>query len=383
MSRSFRKRGVDYPLSERMLALPGRYFHDQAIYEEELDKIFYQRWLFACRAEEIAGPGDFVVREIGHESIILVRDHEDVIRAWFNVCRHRGTRICTDASGCFTSKHIQCPYHAWTYNLQGELVSAPQFSRAERGSDRNFALFPAATHVWEGFVFINLSRDPVPFAEQMGQLNSRFADWDLPALRCAHRIRYDLKCNWKLIFQNYQECYHCPGVHPLLSTLTPFDSAAHDCMEGAVIGGYMDLTRQRGSMTMDGKAAGPPLGRVSGDDLQRVYYYTVYPNLLLTPHPDFVLYHHIIPHGPGRITNICHWLFHPDVINDVEAADRIQSAVAFWDLTNRQDWAVCEQMQAGTRSTRYDRGLYMSSEDVLYALDREYLRMMGHDMDPG
>ncbi|MDX1408024.1 MAG: aromatic ring-hydroxylating dioxygenase subunit alpha [Saprospiraceae bacterium] len=379
MPKPFRKRGVDYPLATDMTTLPRKYFHDETIYSEELAKIFYRRWLFACRAEEIPEPGDYLLCEIGEESTLIVRDTHGMIQAFFNVCRHRGTRLCTTSGGHFRSKHIQCPYHSWTYDLAGRLVSAPLWPSDKTSGLPDLHLHRIETHVWEGFVFINLSDQPAPFEAELGQLVGRFAAWDMASLRCAHKVTYELECNWKLIFQNYQECYHCPGVHPLLSQLTPFDSASHDCMDGAVIGGFMDLSKPRGSMTMDGEAAGPSLGTVQGADLQRIYYYTIFPNLLLTPHPDFVLYHHVMPRGPNRIINTCHWLFSADVMNDVNHAARIESAVQFWDLTNRQDWAVCEQMQAGTKSRRYDRGVYTPSEDVLYALDKEYLRMMGHD----
>ena len=211
----------------------------------------------------------------------------------------------------------------------------------------------------------------------MEALIGKFSKWNMGSLRIAHHIEYKLNCNWKLILQNYQECYHCPGVHPLLSKLTPFQSAQHDFSKGAVIGGYMELIKE--SMTMDGGAAAPPLGEVSGDDLRRVYYYSLFPNMLLTPHPDFVLFHHIKPQGPGKIINDCYWLFPPEVIHNKAAQAGIQSAVSFWDLTNREDWKVCEQMQIGTKSKRFDRGYYSGREDILFALDQELLKALGHD----
>lgn len=212
-----------------------------------------------------------------------------------------------------------------------------------------------------------------------GALIGRFKDWKLPELRIAHHIAYRLKCNWKLILQNYQECYHCPGVHPLLSERTPFQNAVHDCMEGAVIGGYMTLTKKGGSMTMDGSSAAPPVCNVSGDDLQRVHYYSVYPSLLLSLHPDFVMYHVIRSMGVGDITNDCYFLLHPDVIRDAEKMERFKSATEFWDMTNREDWAVCEQMQLGTSSHRFERGRYAPSEDILHALDKEVLKALAED----
>tara|TARA_B100000497_G_C7667223_1_gene402334 strand:- start:165 stop:1322 length:1158 start_codon:yes stop_codon:yes gene_type:complete len=375
----FQKRGVDYPIIDGTRTLPGKYYHSREIYDEEVEKIFYKFWMFACRAEELPQVGDFKLIQVEDESLILVRDKSNNINAHFNVCRHRGTQLCTEASGSYKSKNIQCPYHAWTYDLDGKLISAPMMQEGHGFQKDQCNLHKANVHVWEGFVFINLDTDPIPFEEQMEALIGKFSNWKMDQLKIAHHIRYELKCNWKLILQNYQECYHCPGVHPLLTELTPVQSAQHDSSKGAVIGGFMDLTKERGSMTMNGEAAAPPVCDVSGEDLQRIYYYSVFPNLLLTPHPDFVLFHHITPLGPGKITNDCYWLFRPEIINDPNAQAGIKSAVDFWDLTNRQDWQVCEQMQIGTKSKRFTRGYYSGREDILHQLDMEVLKALGHE----
>ena len=378
LQQRYKKRGVDYDVPAVMLTLPREYYQSESIYQEEVEKIFYQRWLLACREEEIPTPGDFLTVPVGEESIILVRDEQRQIRAHFNVCRHRGTRICMEEKGQFASGFIRCPYHAWQYELSGPLKAAPLMKDVPGFQKADYPLFSVHVGLWGGFVFINLAEDPVPFEGEMGALIGRFEAWHFPELRIAHQLNYTLRCNWKIILQNYQECYHCPGVHPLLSKWTPFRSSVHDRFDGAVIGGYMELTEPRGSMTMDGKAAGPPVCNVSGDDLQRVHYYSVFPSLLLSPHPDFVLYHRIRSLAVDIIQNDCFFLLHPDVINDPERMERFQSAIEFWDLTNRQDWHVCEQMQLGTRSRRFGRGRYAPQEDILYALDKEVLKALGH-----
>lgn len=377
-AKHYKKRGVDYEVPAIMKTLPREYVQSEDIYREELEKIFYERWHLACRAEEIPSPGDFLIVPVGDESIIVVRGNQGKIQAHFNVCRHRGTRICTAEQGHFDNGFIRCPYHAWQYDLEGHLNAAPLLKNAPGFEKGNFSLFSAHVAIWGGFVFINLSENPAPFEEEMGALLGRFKDWKLSDLRIAHTLNYTLECNWKIILQNYQECYHCPGVHPMLSKWTPFRSAVHDCFDGAVIGGYMQLTEPRGSMTMDGKAAAPPVCDVSGEDLQRVHYYSVFPNLLLSPHPDFVLYHRIRPLAVDESQNDCSFLLHPDVIAQPDLMERFQSAIEFWDMTNLQDWAVCEQMQQGTRSRRFDRGRYAPQEDILYALDKEVLKALGH-----
>jgi len=376
MEKKFKKRGVDYPIVDGTRTLPGKYYHDPAIYKEEAAKIFYKFWLYACREEEIPNAGDYKLIDIIDESIILVRDKSMGIKAHFNVCRHRGTQLCHEPKGNFRAKSIQCPYHAWTYGLDGQLMSAPLMQEGNGFTKAECSLHQAVVHVWEGFIFINLDKKPEPFEVQMKGLLGKFAHWKMSELRIARTIRYELKCNWKLILQNYQECYHCPGVHPLLTKLTPVQSAQHDESSGAVIGGFMDLTKERGSMTMDGEAAAPTI--CSPGDEQRIFYYSVFPSMLLTPHPDFVMFHHIIPQGPEKIVNECFFLFRPEVINDPKAQAGINSAVEFWDLTNRQDWMVCEQMQLGTRSIRFDRGYYSGREDILHQLDEEVLKALGH-----
>jgi len=379
-SNPFKKRGVDYEVPDVMRTLPGEYYHSEEIYQEELEKIFYKRWLLACREEEIAESGDFLTVPVGDESIILVRDDSGKIRAHFNVCRHRGTRICENEKGRFDSGRITCPYHAWQYELTGNLRAAPLMKEVLGFDKSEFGLFSAQVGLWGGFVFINLAEDPVHFEEELGALLNRFEDWHLSDLRIAHKLEYTLNCNWKLILQNYQECYHCPGVHPMLSKLTPFRGAVHDCFEGAVIGGYMELAAKRGSMTMDGKAAAPPVCDVADENLQRVHYYSIFPNLLLSPHPDFVMYHRIRSLAYDKIQNDCFFLLHPDVIKQPNLMKRFQSAIEFWDITNRQDWQVCEQMQQGLKSRRFSRGRYSAQEDILYALDKEVLKALGHKL---
>ncbi len=381
MASNYKKRGVDYQHNSNMRTLPGHYYHSEAIYREELAKIFYKRWLLVCREEELPTPGDFQTVTIGDESIILVRDEGGDIHAHFNVCRHRGTRICMEESGQFENGIIQCPYHAWRYRLNGELRAAPLMTELEGFDKAAYPLHSAHVRSWGGFVFLNLAENPLPFEQELGPLLGKFSEWHLPELRIAHRLEYELACNWKLILQNYQECYHCPGVHPLLSKWTPFRNAVHDCMEGAVIGGYMEMTEKGGGMTMDGKAAAPPVCEVHGDNLQRVHYYSIFPNLLFSPHPDFVLYHRIRPLGVGKSKNDCFFLLHPDVINNDAHMARFQSAIEFWDATNLEDWQVCEQMQLGLKSRRFDRGHYSGQEDILFALDREVLKALGHEGD--
>ena len=159
----FQKRGRDYPIKDGARTLPGKYYHSEEIYQEEVEKIFYKFWIYACREEEIKGPGDFKVIQVAEESIIIVKDNNEEIRAHFNVCSHRGTQLCIEESGNFRSKTIQCPYHAWTYALDGSLIAAPKMVEGDGFSKADCSLPKVSVFNWAGFIFICLAEDPEPF----------------------------------------------------------------------------------------------------------------------------------------------------------------------------------------------------------------------------
>jgi Rieske 2Fe-2S family protein len=200
----------------------------------------------------------------------------------------------------------------------------------------------------------------------------KFTPWNLPNLRSARRIEYDVHANWKLIFENYSECYHCPGVHPTLTKLSPYDSAENDLFEGPFLGGFMLITKGR-SLSMSGNICAIPVnGRSEDQDDIRIFYYSIFPNMLLSLHSDYVMVHQIWPQSPERTLILCDWFFHPDAAS--EANFRPDDAVEFWDMTNKQDWHVCELSQQGIASCAYQPGPYSGRESIPAAWDREYLR---------
>ena len=233
--------------------LPGKYYTSSEIYQAELERIFYESWLCAGRAEQIPNPGDYFLQAVGPESIIIVRAKDGRVHAFYNVCRHRGTRMFAEEKGKFSSC-MQCPYHAWTYDLQGQLIGAPLMDELVGFDKSDYPLHPVALVEWEGFLYINLSRQPAPFEATFAPLLGKFADWSLSGLRVAAHIEYEVKANWKLIVQNYSECYHCPLIHPDLAHLSPYRSGRNDLFEGPFLGGFMDLRHEFGSMTVSGRA---------------------------------------------------------------------------------------------------------------------------------
>ena len=233
--------------------------------------------------------------------------------------------------------------------------------------------------LWEGFIFVNLAKKPMPLEEWFAPLAGKFSHWNLPILRSAKRIEYDVRANWKLMFENYSECYHCPGVHPMLSKVSPYDSAENDLCEGPFLGGFMSITKGAG-LTMSGRACALPVGGSNAADSQRVFYYSIFPNMLLSLHPEYVMVHQLWPQSPERTLILCDWFFHPDAFAVSDRSGKPDfnpnDAIEFWDMTNKQDWHVCELSQQGIASRAYQPGPYSSRESIPAAWDREYLRQM-------
>ncbi len=353
--------------------LAARWYHAPDVFAAEHERIFARDWVCAGRSEQLERAGDFVLAEVAGESIIVTRGADGAVRAFYNVCRHRGTRLCTQPAGRFAGS-IQCPYHAWTYALDGTLVAARTMADVEGFERADHPLREAHVAAFEGFVFVSLAAQPQPFADAFAPIAGRFARWHVGELRTARTIAYELACNWKLVFQNYSECYHCPLLHPQLDKLSPSDSGRNDLCEGPFLGGYSELRHRGGGLTTTGASARAPLGEVDGDDLDRVYYYTLFPSLLLSLHRDYVMAHVVQPVAPDRTKVACVWLFDPAAMaeSDFDPSD----AVDFWDLTNRQDWAINELTQLGTASRAYVPGPYANAEGLLAAFDRHYLEQM-------
>ena len=353
--------------------LEQKYYTSDEVFQREMDLIFTRQWLFAGHQSQIRGIGAYFLFEIGKESLIIARDREGKIRAFFNVCRHRGARVCTESAGTFVGG-VQCPYHAWTYALDGKLIGAPHMEEVENFDKTDYPLRAVHVAVWEGLIFVNLDDSPEPFERSFVPLIDKFSQWHLSELQRVHQTVYDVDANWKLLFQNYSECYHCPSVHPALNKLTPYRNSTNDLDEGPFLGGPMKMSMEGGSMTMSGQRCALPLGEVSGDDLNLVYYYTLFPSLFLSFHPDYVLVHRARPIAPDQTKIYCEWYFHPEAIAQPDFDP--SGAVEFWDMTNRQDWHLCTISQQGISSRGYIPGPYSEMESQLAAFDREYLRVL-------
>lgn len=347
--------------------LPARYYVDADFFKREMDALFAKMWIAVGRTEQVERPGQFFLREVLGESIIVTRGASGRINAFYNVCRHRGTRLCTDEVGAFTGS-IQCPYHSWTYDLDGRLIGAPHMDEVPQFRKDDYPLHQVHADVWDGHVFLNLSQDAGPLAVQLADLPAKFTPWRMQELRLGHRIVYDVKANWKLLIQNYSECLHCPNLHPALNRLSHYLSGENDPLRATYMGGRMDLRPGVATLSMDGTCPRDFLPGLSQEDIRRVYYYAIFPNMLLSLHPDYMMVHTLWPLAPDRTVNICEWHFHPATLS--QPGFNASDAIDFWDMTNRQDWHVCELSQAGIGSRAYTPGPYSNREDLLYAFDR-------------
>lgn len=347
--------------------LPGHVYTDPAWFAREMDRVFRTMWVVAARADEVPAPGDYLVREIAGDSLIIVRGTDGQLRALHNLCRHRGTRLC-DGPGGRAAGSFRCPYHAWTYDLAGRLIGAPHMDEVEGFRRDDFPLHAATCDTWGGFLFVHLGPDPEPLAHQLADLPARFAPWGLGELRAARRVHYTVKANWKLIVQNYNECLHCPVIHPLLSRMHHYLGAVNVPTTPSYCGGAMGLREGVETLSVDGRRRRAVLPGLGPDEQRIVNYFAVYPNLLLTLHPDYAMAITIWPRSPGETELVADFLFHPIEMARPEFA--CDDAVEFWDRTNREDWAVSERAQLGIASRAYSPGPYAAREAQLWEFDR-------------
>jgi Rieske 2Fe-2S family protein len=349
---------------------------DPAWFAAEMRAIFGGMWIAAGRIEDVSARGAFIRREVGGASVLIVNDGASGVRAFHNVCRHRGTELCDAERGVFPGS-IQCPYHAWTYDLTGRLIGAPLMEQVEGFARADYALHTVHCDAWDGHVFVNLTRSPASLRAQLGELPERFAPWRMQDLRAVRRIDYDVRANWKLIVQNYNECLHCPVIHPLLNQMHHYLGAANVPSTETYCGGAMPFKDGIETLSVDGKRRRRVLPGLSADEQAFVHYYAIYPNLLLTLHPDYVLTVTIWPQAPDRTHLVAEWHFHPDEI--ATPGFVCDDAIEFWDRTNREDWAISERSQRGISSPAYTPGPYSGRETQLWEFDRFILRRMQGD----
>jgi glycine betaine catabolism A len=347
----------------RARALPGHAYTAPSVFEWEVERFFEDSWVCVARSEELDRPRARTAVRVGNDGVLLVRDDEGAVRAFYNVCRHRGHELLEPGAD---GDHavIRCPYHAWTYRLDGSLKVAPRFGGVPGFDPADHSLVPARAEEWHGWIFVNASGTATEFGDHVGNLGALLADHEPGRLRTAAVERYEAAANWKILVENYHECYHCPSIHPELCRVTPPSSGRNLEPEGMWVGGSMELKEHAETMSLSGESRGVPLPRLDAAKRRQVFYFGLFPNLLISPHPDYVMAHRIEPIAPGRSMIECRWLFPPEAI-EREGFDP-SYATSFWDITNRQDWRACESVQRGVASRGYRPGPLAMEEDEVH-----------------
>ena len=341
-------------------ALPASWYRDPDRYRRELEVFWYDRWIAVAREEEIARPGDWRALRIGTQSIVIVKGANGDVRAFHNVCRHRGSVLCTQEQGSFPRKRIVCPYHAWTYDLDGQLVATPRRMETPDFRLEDFPLHRVAAQCWGGFVFVHLGT-PRPLEASLADLPKRFERYRFPELRIGKRIVLDVQANWKALAENFSECFHCPPVHPeFCRIVTAYQDAGAWGLRGAAET-RPEYKPGAQTLTLDGTSRIPPIEGLREEERKTLYAAgMVLPNLFLNVHPDYVNSQLMFPTGPESVRMIYDWLFEPRHLPLAE--EDLQHYVALWDLTNRQDARNCEWQQQGMQSRAFRHGVYVPQE---------------------
>jgi Rieske 2Fe-2S family protein len=351
--------------------LPSSWYLRADVYALEQEHIFFREWMCVGRDEELSKAGAHQVVDVLGQSILLVRNEAGALRGFYNVCRHRGARLCSapppagDANrvalkGGVAGALIICPYHAWTYDLNGQLLRAPFLAHEPDFRIADVRLHPVLVESWGGFTFVNLSPDSAPpFAGVVESARARLPRYPLADLRIARTIRYEVKANWKILCENYNECYHCGPVHPELCAIVP----AFRERGGAGLDWKRGIPHREGAdtFTLSGTSARRSFPGLDADELVRHKGELVYPNLFVSAAREHVAAFILEPAGPAHTRIVCHFLFEPHEIArpDFDPSD----AVDFWHLVNRQDWSICEAVQAGIGARVHRQGMFAPMED--------------------
>ncbi len=354
--------------------LPAEAYFDPRQYERELQRIWYRNWLYAGRSSDVAAARAFRTFEIGDQKLLLVRGDDGELRGFHNTCRHRGAALCRETEGVMRSGGIVCPYHAWIYNLRGELLRTSSKHRPPGFDEADFPLYGIHVREWRGFIFVAMTHDPPPFDRSFDVPLARLDAWPLQDLVVGHVLLKDIECNWKIFWENYNECLHCPTVHPQLSQLVPIfgrglleerddpEWAAHAADPHPKFKG--GLRSGASTWSSDGRLTGVPFGGVSDEDRKLGHVYlTGLPSMFLVGHVDYVRVVRLRPLGPERTELRVEYLFAPETLAD--PAFDLRNVVDFTNLVMTEDAEVCELNQRGLHAAPHARGVVMPEEYII------------------
>lgn len=353
------------------LTLPADAYLTQEVLDWEMESVFGSTWVCLGRADELVGPGQIRAVTVGSESVLLARDRDGRLSGFSNVCRHRGHELAP-VGDAIDARLIRCPYHSWSYRFDGTLRAAPTFTQAPNFDMADYPLVGVEVTEYLGWAWVDLSGQAPPIETHFGNLAEVIAPYEPDRLVTAASHSYSIEANWKIVVENYNECYHCSSIHPELCEVTPPDSGVDHQPTGMWLGGTMDLKPHADTMSLDGKSRSVRLRGVDDQLARNVYYLTVMPNLLLSPHPDYVMTHILTPVSTRQTHVECSWLFPPEALENPSFDPAY--AVDFWDITNREDWAACEAVMRGVQNRGYRPGPLSTWEGTVY----QFFSVMGH-----
>ena len=337
--------------------LPGSAYTEPRTFALEQERIFERMWFCAVRAADLGAPGSFRTVQVGRESVLVTRSRDGAVRAFLNICRHRGARLCTEESGQ-VKRAFQCTYHAWTYGLDGKLVAAPNLTSMPDIDRTTYGLLPVRVREWLGYVWVCLADEPPSFEhEVIGAATERLGDpeaikrYQVEELAVGRRIRYDVRANWKLIVENFMECYHCATIHPELTDVLPEFAGGYAAQ--SYVGHGAEFAEEAQGFTVDGSAGTARIPGVSEEQDRRYFAITVRPQVFINLVPDHVIVHRMFPLAVDRTVVECDWLFLPEV---VEAGTDLSRSVELFHRVNTQDFDACERCQPAMGSRGYEHG---------------------------
>jgi Rieske 2Fe-2S family protein len=338
--------------SQLIHTLTGREYSSDEVFDRERERIFHRSWFYVCRDERLAA-GDRFVADVAGESVLVVKDRDGQVQAHANVCRHRGARLCEE-SGPGSKAGITCPYHAWTYSLDGRLIGTPHLAADEVDRD-SLSLWGVACEIWHGFVFVNLAPDPTPLRDSFAAgLDSvkLFEHLRLGELRTGVVTSTDVRANWKILVENYQECLHCSWVHPELVDIVPLYKTGSVVDPSRPDGG---VSLRGNSFSLTGRSNLPVLPHMPVEEAGSYYGATIFPNMFIDVTGTSVIVSSLWPRSAGETTVTMEYLFAADTIA-MPGFDPAE-IVDFSELVGKQDYDVSERVQRGVSSRYFDHGV--------------------------
>ena len=356
-------------------SLTANHYLSEDIFQSELARIWRTQWVYVGRSDELKSPGDFKVLRIADREVLLVLDASHQVGAFYNACSHRGSTLCEASFGQLKSGRIVCPYHQWSYNLSGELIATPRINlgdqTAQLGLDR------ISLTQWAGNLYLNFDEGSnlsvldgmIPSAETLN-------NWPLATLTVGHRVQFEVKCNWKIFWENYLECYHCPAIHPELCRIVPLyqGGMATDYLKSG-FKGEDRVAIGIESWTETGQTIAPTFEGLSAEEVEAGHtFLEIYPNQYIVAHPDYVRQVSILPTAPGRTLVTAEWLFDPKVLQ--KPSFDPAPAIEFCERLLHQDAKVSELNQRGLTAKPHHHGLLIDLESDVWDFHEHYRAWM-------